>query len=359
MTTSLPNLRPQSMGELLDQALRLYRRHFAQFVGVFAIPLIPVIVLQALGSLANALPLAMSLREPDTSFNPAMPLASLVGFFAQTGSALLTGVLLQGVASPALVRAIANAWFGLPVTIGGTYRQLGAMWAQLLVAAILSFVIAYAITFWWLVPCIGWLTGLGMSMFFGLVVNPLAIPVLILEKRTAFDLFRRAWDLARRRFWWLMSFAALVYVFAQAVMGGPSVLLMAALFGSIPLFVQSEDPTLFVALQTAIPSIVNTLTILVYYPLLTITMTLVYLDLRVRTEGLDLALLAESVAGDFAMAKSRPAAEVAADAPPPQKGRLVTQRELAHFALLSLIPLSLIGALMALLFLALLGPAYF
>src|SRR5262245_12780156 len=171
MTASTPNLRPQSMGELLDQALRLFRRHFVQFVGVFAIPLIPVILLQTLGNLASALSLANQLGTISRNPSPLAPLGSLFGLFAQTGSALLITVLMQGVAGPALVRAIANAYFGQPVTIWGTYRQLGAMWAQLLVTVILSFVITYAIAFWWLVPCIGWVTGLGMSMFFGLAVN--------------------------------------------------------------------------------------------------------------------------------------------------------------------------------------------
>jgi len=352
MTASLSNLRPQSMGELLDQALRLYRRHFVQFVGVFAIPLIPVILLQTLGSLVSALALAAQVNDINRDSSPLAPLGSLLGVFAQTGGALLTSLLMQGVAGPALVRAIANAYFGQPVTIWGTYRQLGAIWAQLLVTVILSFVIGYAITFWWLVPCIGWITGLGMSAFFGLAVNQFVMPVLIFENRTAFDIFRRAWDLARRRFWWLVAFATLIYIFAQVVLGGPSVLLFTLLIGSLPLVARDNNMTLFVALQTAIPSIVNTLTILVHYPLLTATMTLVYLDLRARTEGLDLAVLAEGVAGQ------RPLAEVAADAPPPQKGRLVTQRELAYFALLSLIPLSVIAAFVGLIFLLLL-PAMF
>lgn len=351
MSSSLPNLHPQSMGELLDQALRLYRRHFVQFVGVFAIPLIPVILLQMLGSLASSLSLASQIGDTSGDFNPLAPLGSLIGFFAQTGGSLLTAVIMQGVAGPALVRAIANAYFGQPVTIWGTYRQLGAIWAQLLVAVVLSFVVNYALLFWWLVPCIGWLTGLGMSLFFSLAVNQFVMPVLIFENRTAFDIFRRAWDLARRRFWWLMSFTLLIFIFAQAILGGPSALLFAALVGSIPLMVRDNNVALFVALQTAIPSIINTLSVLVHYPLLTASMTLVYLDLRARTEGLDLALLAETLAGDSAMAKSRPPLAVAADAPPPQKGRLITQRELAYFALVSLIPLSLIAACLGFYFL--------
>jgi hypothetical protein len=187
-----------------------------------------------------------------------------------------------------------------------------------------------------------------MSMFFGLAVNQFVMPVLIFENRTAFDIFRRAWDLARRRFWWLVGFATLIYIFAQAVLGGPSILLFSALVGSIPLLVRENDAALFVALQTAIPSVVNLLTTLIHYPLLTATMTLAYLDLRARTEGLDLALLAEQLAGQ------RPLAEIAAEAPPPQKGRLVTQRELIYFALLSLIPFSVIAACLGLFFLLLL-----
>jgi hypothetical protein len=40
---ALPHLRAMSLPELLDQAIRLYRQNFVKFVGIIAIPYIPLI----------------------------------------------------------------------------------------------------------------------------------------------------------------------------------------------------------------------------------------------------------------------------------------------------------------------------
>jgi hypothetical protein len=54
-----------------------------------------------------------------------------------------------------------------------------------------------------------------------------------------------------------------------------------------------------------------------------------YFDLRVRTEGFDLALLAASATGDQVT-------DVAAQAPPIGSGALVTWQEMGYFALIEL-----------------------
>ena len=45
-TSALPALRPLGPGELLDQAIRLYRRNFLTFIGIIAVVYVPVMVLQ-------------------------------------------------------------------------------------------------------------------------------------------------------------------------------------------------------------------------------------------------------------------------------------------------------------------------
>jgi hypothetical protein len=60
-------------------------------------------------------------------------------------------------------------------------------------------------------------------------------------------------------------------------------------------------------------------------------MTLLYFDLRVRTEGFDLALLADS-----AMDEEANLEEIVTQPPPPTTSSLATQTELGYFVLLSL-----------------------
>ncbi len=47
MTDSVvPIIRPMTLAELLDRSIRLYRQNFVKFVGIFAIPYIPLMLLQ-------------------------------------------------------------------------------------------------------------------------------------------------------------------------------------------------------------------------------------------------------------------------------------------------------------------------
>jgi len=67
---------------------------------------------------------------------------------------------------------------------------------------------------------------------------------------------------------------------------------------------------------------------LLFVPLQLIAFTLLYFDLRVRTEGLDLAMLTQdAAAGPDAVTRQ---------APPAESGNLITGRDLGNFFLLSL-----------------------
>ena len=75
------DLRPLSLGELLDRTFRLYRNHFALFVGIMAIPAafwlpLNVLVLTYQGSLvgrAATTPGRPPMVPPSTMNEPAWP----------------------------------------------------------------------------------------------------------------------------------------------------------------------------------------------------------------------------------------------------------------------------------------------
>ena len=51
---SAPQLRPMSLSDMLDAAFRLYRKHFLTFVGIVALLLVPMAILQFLVQLPYA-----------------------------------------------------------------------------------------------------------------------------------------------------------------------------------------------------------------------------------------------------------------------------------------------------------------
>ena len=54
MTAVAPDLRPLTLGEILDRAVRLYRRNFANFIGIIALVQVPLSIIQLLLTVYNA-----------------------------------------------------------------------------------------------------------------------------------------------------------------------------------------------------------------------------------------------------------------------------------------------------------------
>ncbi len=333
-TDALPKLRPLGMGQLLDQAIRLYRRNFLKFIGIIAVVQIPLTLFNLLASLltfgdmfAQTSPGRPPPTTPSEMFTPR--------YFAGMGSTCILGivgfVLIQGIATAALTWAVADHYLGKSTSFLGAYRKVGRSWLGLIGAMLLAFIISIGLFVWLLVPCIGWLTGAGILAFFWLAIVPLLAPIVVLEKQQALQAIRRAWDLVRRRFWWVMGFITILAVFNQLIVSGPTLLITLLFQFLAQSFQQLENLFTAYVLQTAIQSLLALIASLVYLPLQQTSITLMYFDLRVRTEGFDLALQAEGTSGATTAIE-----ELIAQAPPPETKGLVTWTELGYFALLSL-----------------------
>ena len=154
------------------------------------------------------------------------------------------------------------------------------------------------------------------------VIVPMLAPVIVLEEQPAAIAWRRAWELSRRRFWWVLGFAVILYVFNLLVVAGPAAII--GLGGQL-LLGDPLDPTgVSFATQTIFGSLSSLVTSLLYLPLQVAAVTLLFLDLRVTTEGLDLRL---QVAPEQA-----PLETIVRTAPPAGAESLVGSSEMGRFA---------------------------
>jgi hypothetical protein len=251
-------------------------------------------------------------------------------------------ILVQGLATAALTRAVANNYAGRPISILDSYRTLSTSGWRLILALSFVFILVILISIWTIIPCIGWLSGPGILFFVGLVVTPLVAPVVSLEKRGVVDSVRRAWDLARSRFWWLVGYAFVLTLLGQLIVTGPVYLLNFVLQAALSALPGSFGQQL--AITGIIQNLITMSLTLLYVPLQLTMMTVVYFDLRARSEGLDLAMQIANASDSDSGVISLP--EISSKSSLP----LLAGIDIGRFALLSLAGIAIYGLIVVLLF---------
>jgi hypothetical protein len=302
----------------MDQAIRLYRRNFVAFVGIVALVEIPIIAVQFLVTLT-----LVNTDPGSNSIGGLLSLNTLLTFF-------LSFFLVQGLGTAAMTRAVSDNYLGEKTGSLQAFRKIGRSWLSLIGALITAGGVGLVIFIWALVPIVGWLTGWAMFIFLAVIVVPFVAPVIVLESHGAIGAWRRAWDLARQRFWWIVGFFFVLTIFNWLVVIGPTLLLDFVI--AVTLLESINDPASATIAQTVVTSLNSLLFNLIYLPFQLAAITLVYFDLRVRSEAFDLVLLAQDT-GDSELK----VADVTAAAPQAQKRSLLTSRELGYFAALTLL----------------------
>lgn len=358
IASSTPSLRPLGLGQLLDQAIRLYRNNFIKFIGIIAIVQVPVSLISIITTSIGAGNMLNSLVASESggigpeywqNFALLMTVAVLLG--------LVSLALVWVVGAAAMTRSVTNSLLAKPTTIAESYLEVGSTWRPLLLTIVefaALFVLALIASI--VIPCIGWLLGPSLLTVLTWVIFPLLIPIVVLEGKRGLPAIRRAWDLARRRFWPVLGFVFILYLFSQLIVTGPTTLasvVMTAMMGSGTGIVTES------LVRTIGQSVVSLLFGLLYMPLQLIAVTLLYFDLRVRTEGFDLAIQAQaSTPEEAALAQAETALETAAAAPdfttlvtqaPPADttSPLITSKEAGYLAIMSLAVIGLCGLLYA------------
>jgi hypothetical protein len=302
-----PLLRPLQFGELLDRAFRLYRGNFLTFIGILAAAYVPLMLIP----LATSVILRSSIFDIFSRQQESI-IRGIVFLFV-----LAQYILMQGIATSALTRAVADNYLGRKTGILIAYRDSSPAWFTLTGALLFLGIVVVGLVFWWMVPLIGWFTGLGMVLFVTTVVNHLLPSAVIMEHQGVISAIKRAWSLARRRFWQVMGYALILLLFGTIVQMGVTLIV-----GTVVSLL--SDEYFFQIFQGAI----SLLFMIIYYPLQMVAFTLIYFDLRVRTEGLDLALLTLGVSDPADVSRAMTSI-------PQVQERLFTWSELGYFAILT------------------------
>ncbi len=276
----MADLHPMELGEILDGALTIFRRHFGLFVkiGVVALwlPVAMMVYIQLAGGTEQHLALYF--------------LALLISNF---GGLFLTA---------AAIRVISDSYMGRPPDLGEAL-SLGAskIWPLFVVGfgkgiiMVLLFAVIGVIASLAIPAMVSGGGGVAAVLFmvlaffggcwfiaFVLCGYAVTTPIVVLENLGgAFDAFGRSWDLTRgfkRKIFGIAVVAFLMIYLPILVIGG--------LGGYFRLTAPAMGQAIEVV-SAALPIIV--------YPLFSCIVTLIYYDLRVRREAFDLQVLGQQL----------------------------------------------------------------
>jgi hypothetical protein len=289
-------LRPLGVGDIVDRVFALYRARPLMYLAIAAIPyLVLVLLLVGLTALfgTSLLALVSALSTAGApSFERIAPTLGALGLYVVL--VIVGAILVSLVQSAALVAAASARYMGRETSVGAALGAgLRASPRLLLMAVIallvfsvtwvvLSIVMAVA-SQWWAI-LVGVLVGLFASFYLAAswMVSP---AVLVIEGTGPIAALARSWRLSAGGRWRILGLILLLVILQVVVSSLLSLILIASLV---------TDRTVQLIVQQA----VNLLATIAWAPVYWGTFAVLYYDLRVRKEGLDLQLAAEALPRD-------------------------------------------------------------
>jgi hypothetical protein len=260
-------LRPRSVPEIIDASVSLLRQHYLELVTANALFTVPLLIVTLMTPLPPALQGSMQ----------SSPLAMAAQFSATTqkilpwyGLMVLVALILGPLANATTVAIVTDNYLGREVTIGAAVERALSRFFAVLVAGLLQ----------------GFLIGLGFICiiipgFFCIAWFFSVVNVVIAEGRGPIAALGRSHFLAK---------GSVVRILSTMVLCLVILLIIGAVVNGVALFLVGLLHT-----SPRLVTLVGTLVRIFTYPFFTVVATVLYFDLRIRKEGMDLDIMAKEL----------------------------------------------------------------
>ena len=287
---------PMSVGRIFDRAFAIYRNNFLRFVTIVAIIEVPLALISIASSSwtgtrvpprqrvasERALPLQedrpAALRY-DPEDRPPVPVR-MPGLQSHLLLQMVGGMLCQA----ALIKSVSETYLGNEITIGQAYRSILPRSLTLIAAAI----------------CVTLVNALGFMLFVvpGVIFSlwfSLTTPAIVVENHSATSGMSRSKALVAGN---------LGKVFAVGLLAALISIIISVLFLYLARFAGTMLPADSDMLRSFVSHLAGTLGQILMVPISAAASILLYYDLRIRKEGFDLQMLAQSMASEQGEARA-------------------------------------------------------
>jgi hypothetical protein len=258
------DLRPMTLGEVLDRTFTLYRENFLLFVGITALPYLLTLAFNfAVLLLQRANTSGAGAHIPSSGLIGGIVLATLLG--------IVLLLLVVGVAQAATVSAVSELYLGRATTVRDSYtRAKGSILAVVGIMILSGLATAVGLIFL-IVP--------GIYVACRLAVS---VPTAIVEQEGSVASMERSMELTKGYAGQMFLLLLLVMVLTYAV----AVLLqLPVMFFTVTAAMAKHPVSLGVSAYSYLAQFVSQVLV---GPVGTISASLMYYNLRVRKEGFDI-----------------------------------------------------------------------
>jgi hypothetical protein len=268
------DLRPLSLGEILDRTFTLYRSYFLLFVGISAIPRVLLLILnlaQVFVLIPMGIPMGGVGQRPPGSPDAVFKMLGVMMVIGTLG--FVVGLLVILLTQGATILAVSEIYLGRTITIAESFRKVRGELGTLLGVLILNFLAIIAGFIFLVIP--------GIYIMCRLMV---CVPAALSENLGPVESMERSFALTKDNAG--RAFVILLLYFALS-MG--AAMLFAAPFQIGVLFSKNSPGmmTFWLAMTQVGGFVANVLVA----PVATIASAVFYYDLRVSKEAFDLQLL--------------------------------------------------------------------
>lgn len=267
-----PQFEPMSIGQIIDGSFRIYKNNFVRFITIVAIVQVPV----SLASITiNAVILGMVGSVDISGTHPAFRTTLVVAGVVAALLGFILYLLAYNLSNGALMKSISESYLGKEVTVGEAYRFVIPKLGSIIVAAILvgvCFIVGFILL---VVP------GVIFSLWFALVT-----PVIVLENMGSTEAMSRSKALAKGNLSKIFTVSLIIGLITVIV-----TIIISATGGILSLLAVGGNPIVMKTIQ----ELSNLVARLIIAPVGACAAILLYYDLRIRKEGFDLEMLAQSL----------------------------------------------------------------
>lgn len=269
-------LRPRTVGEILDVAFKLYTSNIRKLLIIAAVVFIPIGIIQlfvASGSGINT----VDLFDPEAMAQGELP-AGFTGFIGGTLALSLISLIGTLFVQGASIKLFAGAFQGIDQTWQESVRFGIDKSLLILGTALLSAL------------------GSGIGLIFCLIPGIwlwtswyVAIPSLLVEGTRPIAALTRSFQLVKQRFWPVLGVGVLAWLISQVVV--QLLGLVVSLVAVVPSIMEAAETGTLDGGVYGASVLASSVASIVTVPFLAAVAVAVYFDLRVRFEGFDIEML--------------------------------------------------------------------
>jgi Membrane domain of glycerophosphoryl diester phosphodiesterase len=265
-------LRPLSLGEILDRTFSLYRRHFVLFLGITAIPHLLILGVNLTQAMFTSLPARTAQQNAEQFQGRVSNVFSAFGLLAGL-IAIVVYLVAYLFAQGGTIYAVSEIYLGRQTTIGASLKR---MWGQLLNlfgVTVLNGLAIGGATLFLIIP--------GIYVACRLIT---CIPAALLEDMGARESLSRSWELTRDNAGRSFVIYVLYVVMLYAVM------ILFVIPSTVMAAMSPKDPNML-RMSMILMQFGSFLGEVLVGPFILIATSVFYYDLRVKKEAFDLQMM--------------------------------------------------------------------